>query len=529
MDKSEHIITLRHYLVLCVSAFTAGIYAAVAFGRGTSVTAAIFLCALIAVLAVRHIIIPLIKHKKVSLKKPVLLPAVLILFTLFGMFYVTYTELTAFRAIRQYSGKSVWLTGTVASVPQLSDSGYTYSFTLDVSQLEYQGETRSVNGSVFINIGEKRGERLSFGDHIQCWTALDSPSEPKFENEFDFSTYLRGKNTFLTGKTKSFNPISRKAAPHSAFSDIKLLGIFINRKITDAANALFSYSTDDRAALKGILTGDKSEFSDSLREQFSNAGISHIAAVSGMHMSMLFAAFTYLISFAKLNRKTVLALSLPVILMFTSTAAFTPSVCRSALMLVVMILSVLISEDYSPVTALFLALGIILLVSPYSLFSPSLVLSFSATIGIIVYFEYFSHFISKALPIRFAADSLALSLSTFIGTAYFTAVFFERISFVQLLTNLWIIPIVTIVFCFGYLSCIFYYIMPQLSYMFLRYPVAGGLRVITLTAKFFGNGACVVNMPPAFSRTTAFAISLCASVMLYLLLKTFYDMSPKSS
>lgn len=528
MQKSEHVITLKHYLVLCVSAFAVGIFLAVRLGKGTGVSFALFLCALFTAVLSLRILPPLVRRQKIVVTKSFLLPCTLIFLTLAGLSFVYFTEFTAYAPLREFSGQSVWLTGRVATVPQKSASFDSYSFVLDVCSVEAKDKTVRTGGSVKISMSGYSAEKLTFGESLECWTALSEPTAAEFADEFDYASYLRSKNIFLIGKTKTFNPVSNDVAPHSLISRIKGAGIFLNKKLNAAADALYSHNTDDRAALKGVLTGDKTEFSELLRDSFSNAGISHIAAVSGMHMSMLFSAFTYLLAFARLNRKTALLLCIPVILMFASTAAFTPSVCRSALMLAVMILSVLLGERYSPVTSLFLALGIILIVSPYSLFSASLLMSFGATLGILVYFKYISHFLTKAIRLRFLADSLSLSLSSFIGTAYFTALFFGRVSLIQLLTNLWVIPLVSVVFCLGYLSCIFYYIFPSLSFHILRYPVAGALHLITLTAKHLGTDTLVIKTD-ALNAYTAAGVWVGFSILLYLLLKTLYDSSIQNS
>ena len=231
MRKSENVITLRHYLVLCVTAFAAGIFIAVAMGQGTAIYLVIFLLALLLALTIIHVIVPLIRKQRIVLKKTVLLPYVLIAFTVYGIFHLFHTELTAFDTLRSYTGESLWLTGIVATTPTPSDNGYSYSFEFDIEQLEYKGTTIPASGSVLMFINSSKGRILECNQYIQCWTHIEKPSTARFEDEFDYSSYLRSKNIFLIGTTHNFNLMEKHNRIYSLRSGIKDTGIFINKKM----------------------------------------------------------------------------------------------------------------------------------------------------------------------------------------------------------------------------------------------------------------------------------------------------------
>lgn len=531
--RSEHVITLKHYLVLCAIAFVAGIFYAVQY----SIKHALFLSvALFLIMDIISIIAYVLKSRKTAIlkvKKYIILPLLIFAFFLAGVGRIYLAEHVSEKSLRNYVNDSVWLYGTVSTVPEPTSTGYSYSFEMNVRGISKNDVLYPIKDRIIVYISNYVGKQLSLSDDISCWTSISYPKTDESEDIFDYHTYLKGKNIFVIGNTKNANIINNLDDIFPAdiidtfILKINELGSMIRSKISHALDNLFSYDPEANAIIKGILIGDKSGFSDTLYVQFSNAGISHIVAVSGMHLSIFFAALSLIFSSVRLHRKATLILSIPCLMIFVSTAGFSPSICRAALMLLLMIIATLISERYNSITSLFFALGIIISVTPYALFSPGLVLSFGATLGILVYSKYFKAFLNQVAPFRTflnpIANSITLSVASFIGTAYFTVLFFQRLSWIQVLTNLWVIPLVSVIFCGGYLACILYYILPQSLISAFCYPVAGALKIIAETSNFFGTNYFSIYTPPeslsVFLPLTYFSIA----VVLYLLCKNASD------
>lgn len=532
MQSSEHIITSKHYLVLCVIAFAAGIFFFVNFGISISISVCILLFLVLVSFLILFVIVPLLREKNSKPKKYIILPSVLIIFFMLGIFRTISLENTSSIVLRDYSGKSVRLYGYVNSVPRLSSNGFSYSFDLDVSYIEEKGKIIPANGTVLMYINNDSVKNLEFSEHISCWASLEDAQSTALPDNYDYINFLKSKNVFTIGKSKGYVACPPIIVEKPSIVDyVKQAGIFIHEKISFAIDSLFSYDQNDKALLKGILIGDKTDMTDSFKQKLSNAGISHIAAVSGMHMSLLFAAITFLLSQFQINRKVSLIISIPMILLFASTAAFTPSVCRSAIMITIIIFSSLSKERYSPITSLFTAIAIILVFSPYALFSSGFVLSCFSVLSIFAYFKYIKNLFSYIIPDNTffspLLNSLALSMSTFIGTAYFSVTFFDSVSLIQCITNLWVIPLVSIVFCAAYPLCIAYFFLPDFIIRPLLYFVAGALRIISQTASFFGKDMFAYKIPSASLPGYFHAIYFGFAVFLYFGLKYLYDYRAK--
>ncbi len=528
MYTSDHIITSKHYLVLFVAAFAIGIFLAARLGI-------IFSLLLMAIMAISATLIFILLKitKKLSLKY-IVLTFVLITASILGIFRIYTAQYLYTNSIREYEGQEVWLCGTITSTPRLSSSGRYHTFELDVFGINNK---TGYFGTITMFVPQNCDCSFNFGTNIYAWTKIEKPESFEGASTFDYYTYLRGKNIFLTGTTKNINELSKLPAKHP-WVTLKKAGGFVRSKITDSIDALFAGDNISAATLKGILIGDKSGFDDELYKKFSYSGISHIVAVSGLHISILFSFLLILANAFSSKRRLHFLITIPFIILFMSASGFTPSVCRASIMVMVMILSTFIREEYDPVTALFSALGLILAVVPYALFSKSLILSFTATLGIFTYSPYINKFFFALINspqlrlknhklikkvISYFLYSFSLSFSSFVGTAYFLSVFFDSVSLVQFFTNLWTIPLVLLIFCFGYICCLFYYIFPLYVMNVLKLPLTLCLEIIKLTINTFGTSSYGLNISGKNSDPVYSIIYFSIALIVYRLIKTIKD------
>ena len=143
--------------------------------------------------------------------------------------------------------------------------------------------------------------------------------------------------------------------------------------------------TGDKA--KGIpsalLLGDKSALEDDVRRDFSRAGISHILAISGLHMTLLFGLLEGLFRFLRMPGRLRALLLGAGVTGYLLLLGFPPSATRAAVMLGVTYLSYLLSAKSDPLTSLGLAGAVILAVTPYAVADAGFWMSFLATLGIL--------------------------------------------------------------------------------------------------------------------------------------------------
>ena len=171
---------------------------------------------------------------------------------------------------------------------------------------------------------------------------------------------------------------------------------------------------------------------------FRMAGLSHLVAVSGLHVGYL-AAFCFVL----LGRKWGVYLSLPLILLFVPVAGATPSVIRAAVMYGITALGFILRRDVNPKLSLMAAL--LLLLNPYAAAGAGLQLSFSATLGLILFASSMQHRLLAPFAectrltrrlLAFPAGALSCTVCASIFTLPVSLACFGRASLLSLPTNL---------------------------------------------------------------------------------------------
>lgn len=292
------------------------------------------------------------------------------------------------------------------------------------------------------------------------------------------ATYHQGKGIFLIAYQRGDVSVSRTGdAPRWAFA------AQLRQKIKAALENCFS--ADTAAFAKGLLLGDTTDFSYEIDTDFKISGIRHVVAVSGLHISILFALIS-MVTFRK--RYLTALLGFPMLVLFAAVAGFTPSVCRACLMSSVMLLSGLLEKEYDGPTALSFAALVILLVNPLTITSVSFQLSVASVAGIFLFREGIQNWMLsrfgklekdswKARLVRWFSSSVAITLSAMSLTTPLCAYYFGTVSLVGVLTNLLTLWIISFVF-YGLMAVCAVYFLWQGGAVLLAQIVSIPIRYV---------------------------------------------------
>ncbi len=132
-----------------------------------------------------------------------------------------------------------------------------------------------------------------------------------------------------------------------------------------------------------LLLGDKSPLSDTIRRDFGRAGVSHLLAISGLHLTLLFGLLELILRFLGIPKKVRAVLLGACGVGYLMVLGFPPSATRAAIMLGVTYLSYMCSETVDPLTSLGLAGAVILAATPYAVLDAGFWMSFLATLGLV--------------------------------------------------------------------------------------------------------------------------------------------------
>lgn len=213
-----------------------------------------------------------------------------------------------------------------------------------------------------------------------------------------------------------------------------------------------------------LLLGDRSYLSPDSALDFRRAGVSHLLALSGLHVSILIGFFEFLLrSFALPKRAR--AFIVPLLgLGYVALTGFALSTWRAVLMLTVLYLGFLLRESYDSFTALCAVLASILLVTPYSVFDLSLWLSFLAAGAIVIFYPAVQNLfdrIAEKKPnrhlwrlVRGIVGALLIGLLTNLALLLISAVAFGEISLASIpVTVLLSIPVTLLICCSAICLC----------------------------------------------------------------------------
>ncbi len=234
-------------------------------------------------------------------------------------------------------------------------------------------------------------------------------------------------------------------------------------KIREGIKSVMPFKTDDtNAFVNGIIFGDVSGISGVFKNKLNSLGLSHVTSVSGMHLTFSVLLLDFLLSLFALGHKKRAVVGILSILTFSLLSGFAVSCIRSAIMLIICYIGILNGRISDSFTSLSVAVYLIILFSPNSINSLSLLLSASATFGIIVFspsFNRFFRFNIQNKVIRFfvygAISIFTLSLSACLSCLPISAIVFKKFCVIAPIVNVILaIPFQTM-FYVGILGIVF--------------------------------------------------------------------------
>lgn len=161
----------------------------------------------------------------------------------------------------------------------------------------------------------------------------------------------------------------------------------IFRQMRSKISARLMLETDSLTGgfLAALIVGDKTHLDDNTNINYSLIGISHILALSGMHLVILSETLRQILIRFRLNKKLILICSTLFCLFYMALTGFSASVVRAAVMLTITNGLFLLTGTHDSYTTLPLSVVLIILVQPYSAYDISLWLSAFATLGVLIF------------------------------------------------------------------------------------------------------------------------------------------------
>ena len=298
----------------------------------------------------------------------------------------------------------------------------------------------------------------------------------------DSLTVHQGKGIFLLAYQEEDAELLKLAeTPTWAFPAV------LRQKLLDIIGSCFP--EDAAGFTRALLLGDRTGIDYETNTAFKVSGISHIIAVSGLHVTILFT----LINMICLKRRWFVALlGIPTLCLFAAVGGFSPSIVRACIMQGLIITAMLFDREYDGPTELAFACLVMLMVNPLVIVSVSFQLSVGCMAGIFLFQRKLYDWMCWKLGCekkhrfvrlkRWFASSVSMTLSAMSLTTPMVAYYFGCVSLVGVLTNLLTLWVISFIFYGIMLVCLLGWLWPTVG-VFLGNVIALPVRYVLFTAK----------------------------------------------
>ncbi len=212
---------------------------------------------------------------------------------------------------------------------------------------------------------------------------------------------------------------------------------------------------------EALLIGYRNDLDKELVQAYSNTGVVHIIAISGLHIGIIYSSLLLFFSlFPSSKTKKIIEpiFILTVIWIFTLVAGAAPSVLRSAVMFTCIVLGKILNKNGNIYNTLAASAFIILVANPFYLWDVGFQLSYAAVIGIVLFFKPISNRLYfKNLLLQKVWQLSAVSLAAQVFTLPLVVYHFHQIPLLFLFSNLVAVPLSGIIlfeelvlFCFSW-------------------------------------------------------------------------------
>jgi len=268
------------------------------------------------------------------------------------------------------------------------------------------------------------------GDKVLVSGVFMAPSDNTVFNLFNYRKYLLSKGIKEISDNSKIKLISKNK---------NVLYMLKNNMIKH----IEKYKTKNY--LKAFVMGDTSGFEKDIKESYRNIGISHLLAVSGMHVGVFLVILNFLLK--KFKYKDIIIFMF--LLMFLFITNFTESLMRCTLFILLNYLNKKFNLNINNIYIIILTACMLLIINPYLIYSIGFLFSVIITFFIILSSKYLENK-------KYFKKTFIMSVICFLASIPILAYYFFNVNLLTPIFNLLFVPLVSIIiFPFGLITFIF--------------------------------------------------------------------------
>ncbi len=305
-------------------------------------------------------------------------------------------------------------------------------------------------------------ENYISGDIISICGNFEKASLSRNYKGFNYRKYLKTRKIYGIIYSDNDKFICNKITLGSLLENIR----------QDFSNKIDElYNKDYNEFLKGILIGNSSNISEKIKENFQNSNISHVLAISGLHISYVILGINFILNKIIENKKIRNIITIIFLIIFMFFTGFSASCIRACVMSCMVILSFNLNKKSNFYISFLFSFLIIILINPFNIYSVGMWLSFMGTLGIVMFHKILFRVSEiKLRNTKFKKiylkiiEIFLLSLSAQIFIFPIIIYVFNTISLTFIISNFFISFFIPLILCIGYISiCLSYINFPFLK------------------------------------------------------------------
>ena len=330
--------------------------------------------------------------------------------------------------------------------------------------------------------------KLDIGYKIKVEGTIDKPNINSNFYLFNYSNYLKSNNIYYIMNSHSITIINYG----NKFYEIKRC--IINR--INKINNPYLYT---------FILGDNSRLSHRVVNSYRNNGISHLFAISGMHVGLIVLLFEFLLKKLQVKTKAPIIIFL---LFFFFLTNYSKSIMRAGLIYIMLILNKKYEFKLSTLKILLLLLCIFLIVNPYNIYNISFIFTYLVTISLVVNTKLINRYSNYFIKI------FITSFISFIVTIPFLINNYFCINIIGIVLNIIYVPLVSMII---FPLSIIVFVIPYLNNVLNLF-----ILILEKTSLFFTNIKCFSITLCHINRTVFFIYYILIALCIYMMNKRKY-------
>ena len=405
-------------------------------------------------------------------------------------YLITEGELSKKKSIDEMNGQTIVVNGEIL---QITDTKYGFRYKIKTTIENLAGNNkRNLKKIKDVNLIFETKEELSvsIGNNVKCRGIINRFDKARNKGNFDSEKYYQSLGIYGEIANCSVEITSNETnLIKQRLYDLKKSYTRRLKKICNDNNVgVFKIcNLENGGIIQGILLGNKNDINDDIKSLYQMNGISHILAISGLHISLI-GLFVYSLIRKKLKFIPAAFFSISIILLFSMMTGFGVATVRATIMFIMNIAGEVLGRKNDRLNSISLALLLIACSNPMAIINSGFQMSFMAILGA----NFVWKITEKFMDIKGKMwSAFGFSLCITIVMNPIIAWNYYQIPMYSVLLNLIIVPLMGIVIASGFVGL-------YSSYLFV---IIGKITILPacLIIKLYGLLCTIVEHIPFYN------------------------------